>query len=42
MICDGGHIEYYVNGVLAIEAIDADPCSGKIALQCEEAETDFH
>ncbi len=41
LICDGGHITYYVNGVLAIEAFDAKPCSGKIALQCEEAEIDF-
>ena len=41
LICDGGHIQYYVNGVLAIEAFDADPCCGKIALQCEEAEMDF-
>lgn len=41
LICDGGHIAYYVNGVLAIEAFDAKPCSGKIALQCEEAEIDF-
>ncbi len=41
LICDGGNITYYVNGVLAIEAFDASPCSGKIAIQCEEAEIDF-
>ena len=41
LICDGGHIKYYVNGILAIEAFDANPCSGKIALQLEEAELDF-
>ena len=41
LICDGGHITYYVNGVLANEAFDAKPCSGRIALQCEEAEIDF-
>lgn len=41
VICDGGHILYRVNGVLANEAFDANPSSGKIMLQCEEAEIFF-
>ena len=36
--CDGGHIEYRVNGVLANEGFDAIPSSGKILLQTEMAE----
>ncbi len=38
IFCDGGHIRYYVNGVLANEAFDAQPSSGKILLQTELAE----
>ena len=37
--CDGGHIAYRVNGVLANEGFDAVPSSGKILLQTELAET---
>jgi hypothetical protein len=41
LICYGGHVKYYVNGVLANEVFDAEPSSGKIMLQCEEAEIYF-
>ncbi len=41
ILCDGGHVMYYVNGVLANEAFDVTPSSGKISLQCEGAEMDF-
>ena len=36
--CDGGHIAYRVNGVLASEGFEAVPSSGKILLQTELAE----
>jgi hypothetical protein len=38
VICDGGHIIYLVNGVLANEAFDSIPTSGKILIQTELAE----
>jgi hypothetical protein len=38
VICDGGHILYYVNGVLANEGFDSEPSSGKILIQSELAE----
>ena len=38
VICDGGHIVYRVNGVVANEAFDAEPSSGKILIQTELAE----
>jgi lysophospholipase L1-like esterase len=38
VICDGGHIQYYVNGVLANEGFDAQPSEGNILLQTECAE----
>lgn len=38
VLCDGGHIAYRVNGVLASEGFDAKPTSGKILLQTELAE----
>ncbi len=41
IICDGSHVQYYVNGVLANEAFDVAPSSGKISVQCEGAEVDF-
>jgi len=41
IICDGNHVMYYVNGVLANEAFDVSPSSGRISLQCEGAEMDF-
>jgi hypothetical protein len=41
ILCDGGHVGYYVNGVLANEAFDVTPSSGKISVQCEGAEMDF-
>ena len=41
IISDGGHVLYRVNGVLANEAFDTKPSSGKICLQCEGAEMDF-
>ena len=41
ILCDGDHVMYYVNGVLANEAFDVAPCSGKISLQVEGAEMEF-
>ncbi len=41
IISDGDHVMYYVNGVLANEAFDVTPSSGKISLQVEGAEIDF-
>jgi hypothetical protein len=41
IISDGDHVMYYVNGILANEAFDVKPSSGKISLQCEGAEIDF-
>lgn len=38
VICDGGHIQYLVNGTLANEAFDVSPSSGKILFQTEGAE----
>ena len=38
VISDGGHIVYRVNGVVANEAFDAEPSSGKILIQTELAE----
>ena len=38
VICDGGHVLYRVNGVLANEAFDVAPTSGKILIQSELAE----
>jgi hypothetical protein len=40
VICDGGHVLYKVNGVLANEAFDASPSFGKILFQTEGAEID--
>lgn len=41
IIADGDRVRYHVNGVLANEAFDVKPSSGKISLQCEGAEMDF-
>ncbi len=41
VICDGGHIQTYVNGVLVNEAFDSQPTQGKIQLQAELAEVFF-
>ena len=41
IVSDGGHVMYYVNGVLANEAFDVTPSAGKISLQVECAEMDF-
>jgi hypothetical protein len=41
VICDGGHIQNYVNGTLVNEAFDATPESGRIQLQTELAEIFF-
>ena len=41
IISDGDHVMYRVNGVLANEAFDVKPSSGKISLQVEGAEMDF-
>jgi hypothetical protein len=41
VICDGGHIVVYVNGVKVNEAFDAHPQQGKIQLQTELAEVFF-
>lgn len=38
VICDGGHIQNYVNGVLVNEAFDSYPQQGRIQLQSELAE----
>ena len=38
IVCDGGHIVYRVNGVLACEGFDSLQSSGKILLQTELAE----
>jgi hypothetical protein len=38
VVCDGGRIQNYVNGVLVNEGFDAVPSSGKILLQTEGAE----
>ncbi|HUG91541.1 MAG TPA: DUF1080 domain-containing protein [Planctomycetaceae bacterium] len=38
VICDGGHIQVYVNGKLVNEAFDSQPQQGKIQLQAELAE----
>ena len=38
VICDGGHIQSFVNGVLVNEAFDVQPKQGKIQLQTELAE----
>ncbi len=41
VICDGGHIEVFVNGVKVNEAFDAYPQQGRIQLQTELAEIFF-
>ena len=41
IISDGDHVQYFVNGVLANEAFEVKPTSGKISLQVEGAEMDF-
>ncbi len=41
IISAGDHVQYYVNGILANEAFDVKPSSGKISLQVEGAEMDF-
>ncbi len=41
VVCDGGHIQVYVNGILANEAFDVSPRSGKLQLQSELAEIYF-
>jgi hypothetical protein len=41
VICDGGHIQNFVNGTLVNEAFDATPNSGRIQLQTELAEIFF-
>ena len=41
VICEGGHIQSYVNGVLVNEAFDAYPTFGRIQLQAELAEIFF-
>jgi hypothetical protein len=38
VVCDGGHITYKVNGILANEGFDSVPSSGKILFQTEGAE----
>jgi len=38
VICDGGHIQIQVNGVLVNEGFDAEPSAGKILIQTELAE----
>lgn len=41
VICEGGHIQNYVNGVLVNEGFDAYPTAGRIQLQTELAEIFF-
>jgi hypothetical protein len=41
VLCQGGHIQSYVNGVLVNEAFDVQPQQGKIQLQTELAEIFF-
>lgn len=41
VLCDGGHIQSYVNGTLVNEAFDASPSYGRIQLQSELAEAFF-
>jgi hypothetical protein len=41
VMCDGGHIQNYVNGTLVNEAFDAQPSAGRIQLQAELAEIFF-
>jgi len=41
VICDGGHIETYVNGKKVNEAFDVSPSAGRIQLQTELAEIFF-
>jgi hypothetical protein len=41
VICEGGHIQNYVNGTLVNEAFDAQPNHGRIQLQTELAEIFF-
>jgi hypothetical protein len=38
VICDGGHVDYRVNGIQANEGFDAMPSSGRILIQSELAE----
>jgi hypothetical protein len=38
VICEGGHVNYLVNGIQANEGFDAVPSSGKILIQTEGAE----
>ena len=38
VICDGGHIQVYVNGVKVNEAFDSHPSKGRLQLQSELAE----
>ena len=38
VICDGGHIETFVNGTKVNEAFDVSPREGRIQLQSELAE----
>jgi hypothetical protein len=39
VICDGGHVQNYVNGTLVNEAFEVQPDHGRIQLQTELAET---
>lgn len=41
VICEGGHIQNYVNGTLVNEAFDSYPDHGRIQLQAELAEVFF-
>jgi hypothetical protein len=41
VLCDAGHIQVFVNGVMVNEAFDAHPQEGKIQLQTELAEVFF-
>ena len=41
VICDGGHVQNYVNGTLVNEAFDVVPNAGRIQLQVELAEIYF-
>jgi 3-keto-disaccharide hydrolase len=41
VVCDGGHLQVFVNGTMVNEAFDVNPRSGKLQLQTELAEIYF-
>jgi hypothetical protein len=41
VLCDGGHVEIFVNGTKVNEAFDVSPREGRLQLQSELAEIDY-